>query len=362
MVNAYPPPVSLAKSLTHKPFVTAMVVPTGLGASQGGYAGDATVWLNLIASVSDLCLTHPNVANAAAFQQLPSNAWYVEGHQLDGWLQGHHRLAPVHQHRLGIVLDAGMEEGMQVLHHNTIAAVQSVYGIAVAGVALTTEPLALGVHTHAAGHSTGYWLNPHAALDPAQHLIEAEGATAIALATRMVEPEDSTYAQGVGPDPIGGLEAILSHTLSQRLGVPCANAPVFDWEAAAPRRDALVAPVTAAEYISATFLPCVLRGLNQAPVPTQHPQQGVGVEALSALVLPHDAMGGLPTWVALERGIPLVAVASNTTVLGLPLEALVGAEQLARLQRWGLYTEVASYLEAAGLLQLRRLGLCPPQG
>ncbi len=66
------------------PFVAAMVIPTGVGASIGGFAGDATPHLNLLASVTDVLITHPNVANAAVFQKLPDNALYVEGYGLFG--------------------------------------------------------------------------------------------------------------------------------------------------------------------------------------------------------------------------------------------------------------------------------------
>jgi hypothetical protein len=85
----------------HPDFTVAMVIPTGVGASQGGYGGDATVWMNLLASVCDTLVTHPNVANAAAFQALPSNALYVEGYGLDAFFKGDWGLCPVLAQRLG---------------------------------------------------------------------------------------------------------------------------------------------------------------------------------------------------------------------------------------------------------------------
>ena len=41
-------------------FTTVFVVPTGIGSSIGGHAGDATPAAQLLASVSDTLVTHPN--------------------------------------------------------------------------------------------------------------------------------------------------------------------------------------------------------------------------------------------------------------------------------------------------------------
>jgi hypothetical protein len=348
-----------AFSVFKPPFVVALVIPTGVGASIGGFGGDATVYLNLLASCCDWLITHPNVANAASFQKLPANAWYVEGYWLDAWFKKMVNLAPPQRaHRLGVVLDAGMEAGMKILHHNTINAVKMVYGVAVVGVMETVEPLALSVELQLSGASAGQWGNPQAAIEPAQALI-AQGASAIAVVSRLVEPEGSTYSQGVGVDPIGGLEAIISHTLCHALQVPCANAPNFDWAEAQPRRDALVAPATAAEFITATFLPCVLTGLMQAPLPVTL-DEGFSVTQLSVLVVPANAMGGVPVLACLTNQIPIIAVLGNQTILKQPLSSLLNEGAVEQLKQGGLYFEVATYLEAAGLIQLLKMGLSLP--
>ena len=349
-------------SALQPPFIVGVVIPTGIGASVGGYGGDATVYLNLMAACCDWVITHPNVANAASFQQLPRNAWYVEGYWLDAWFKEHIRLkTPQQSHKLGVLLDAGMEAGMKILQRNTINAVNMVYGVPIIGVVETEEPLALTIELQPSGASAGRWENPLAAINPAKTLL-ANGATAIAIVSQLVEPPESTYSQGVGVDPIGGLEAIISHTLSATLQVPCANAPVFEWEEAQPRRDALVAPPTAAEFITATFLPCILTGLLQAPVaiPRANSTEGISCTQLSALVVPANAMGGVPVLSAIAHKIPIIAVMENTTVLAMPITQVVATQQLAVLKQQGLYFEVESYLAAAGLLQLLRLGLALP--
>ena len=347
-------------------FTVVMVIPTGVGASQGGYGGDATVWMNVIASVCDTLITHPNVANAAAFQQLPDNALYVEGYGLDAFLKGDWGLRRVPSQRIGVILDAGLEEGMKTLHYNVVNAVQATYGVPMVGIAESSEPLQLNLELTEAGISVGTWQNPQAVLSVAKQLIQTQGMTALALVARMEEPQESPYNKGVGVDPIGGLEAILSHTLVQALEIPVANAPCFDWEEAQPRRDEWVHPFTASEYTTASFLPCVLRGLHHAPdfipLKTAFPYTDVLTKHdLNAIVLPYDCMGGIPFLSAIERGIPVIAVKSNKTVLSLTAEALLGREAAASLSKRGLYMEASTYDEAVGILQRLKLGLAVPE-
>ncbi|MCK5642102.1 MAG: DUF3326 domain-containing protein, partial [Gammaproteobacteria bacterium] len=49
---------------------TVFIIPTGIGCSIGGHAGDATPAFKLIASLSDIAITHPNVVNASDINEL----------------------------------------------------------------------------------------------------------------------------------------------------------------------------------------------------------------------------------------------------------------------------------------------------
>jgi len=79
-----------------KPFATMMIVPTGVGASIGGYAGDALPSAKLLAAVSDVLITHPNVMNGAMLYWPIPNALYVEGYALDEFSANRLLLNPVH--------------------------------------------------------------------------------------------------------------------------------------------------------------------------------------------------------------------------------------------------------------------------
>ena len=80
-------------------------------------------------------------------------------------------------------------------------------------------------------------------------------------------PEDpgsealAAYRQGSGVDALAGAEAVISHLLSQELGLPCAHAPALSPLPLDPDLD----PRAAGEELGYTFLACVLVGLNRAP-------------------------------------------------------------------------------------------------
>ena len=63
-------------------FRVALVIPTGLGASVGGNAGDGGATASLLASVCDELITHPNVVNASDFNEMTENTMYVEGYTM----------------------------------------------------------------------------------------------------------------------------------------------------------------------------------------------------------------------------------------------------------------------------------------
>ena len=45
----------------HLPYTVMLIVPTGIGASIGGYAGDALPVARAVSQVCDRLITHPNV-------------------------------------------------------------------------------------------------------------------------------------------------------------------------------------------------------------------------------------------------------------------------------------------------------------
>ena len=117
----------------------------------------------------------------------------------------------------------------------------------------------------------------------------------------------------------------------------------------------VVEPRKAAEVISTTYLFCVLKGLNRAPQVLVGPTgvydpSVLTAEDVSALVIP-DGCVGLPTLAAVEQGIPVVAVRSNTNLMRNDLKSLPF--------RAGQLHYASNYYEAAGILSAMKAGVAP---
>ncbi|MDB5099607.1 MAG: hypothetical protein JWM80_4028 [Cyanobacteria bacterium RYN_339] len=321
-------------------FVIAHLVPTGVGAAIGGFAGDAGPAARVLAAVCDRLVTHPNAVNGADLSALPPGALYVEGRALDGWLAGRTGLLPDRPQRIGILIDAAVTPATLDATLNAANAVRAVHGVDVVGYHLTAEPLGCQLGW-ANGVSTGEVARPEALLDGARRLVAA-GATAIAILADLGDYDDTAYRQGRGVDPIGGLEAILSHLVVSELGIPAAHAPLMPLDLAP---QPLVDPRAAAEYIGHTYLPCVLLGLARHPG-LARPDAPGALPPASLVVVPAGCLGGPGVLAAVARGIPVIAVAENATVLAVTAEAL-------GLPAW----PAANYLEAAGMAAALRAGV-----
>ena len=112
-----------------RPLTVVLIVPTGVGASIGGFAGDALPVARAIAQISDTLITHPNVLNGAQLYWPIPNALYVEGYALDKFAAGCWGLQPVHQNRIGLILDSGIEPDLQLRHLQAVDASRATLGL-----------------------------------------------------------------------------------------------------------------------------------------------------------------------------------------------------------------------------------------
>ena len=331
------------------PLPTVMVIPTGIGCELGGYAGDAIPAARLLAAASGCLITHPNVMNAAALYWSDPRIHYVEGSSLDRFASGELALRPVRRQRIGLLLDAGIEPELRQRHLQVADGCRASLGLEIGPVVDTDQPLAVSLSLGASGISWGRLGCPEALLRAGAQL-KAAGATAIAVVARFPEDPGSealaAYRQGSGVDALAGAEAVISHLLSQELGLPCAHAPALSPLPLDPDLD----PRAAGEELGYTFLACVLVGLSRAPdlLPAGQARAGdLQIEQVGAVVAPAGALGGAAVLAAAERGIPVIAV-HNPCLLQVDAHAL----GLAVLH-------AASYSEAAGLLLALREGISP---
>lgn len=295
----------------------AFVVPTGIGASVGGYAGDASPYAAKFSQISKL-IVNPNVVNAGCFSGINNNMFYVEGYSLDSFFKGEINIKPSIHNKIGVVFDKAIPEDVLNVHINTINAVKAVYGIDVIGYEITNENVGVEFKVEENNISTGNVLNIETMLEASKKLIQ-KGSEAIALVCLFEDPQDCNpdYANGIGTDPVGGVEAILSHYISKELLVPCAHSPAFkDYQIYSE----LVDGRAASEYITPTFLPCILIGLSNAPKLVRY--GGIGIDELDYLVMPYDALGSIPVFEAVKRNIKVFAVKENSSALNITAEKI----------------------------------------
>ncbi|OIW21043.1 hypothetical protein TanjilG_28390 [Lupinus angustifolius] len=333
-----------------------MIVPTGTGAAIGGFAGDALPVARALSNVVDCLITHPNVLNAAMLYWPMPNALYVEGYALDRFAEGLWALQPVHQNRVGIVLDAGIEDDLRIRQLQVADAARASLGLPVVEYIVTDTPLQVEKWVDPkTGQSTGRIKHPDSLLRAVQTLVNRSKVNAIAVVGRF--PDDDTddvddYRQGMGIDVLAGVEAVISHLVVKEFQIPCAHAPAMS-----PLPLSLsLSPKSAAEEIGYTFLPCVLAGLSKAPRYLTNNSESMEKGCILAtdvdsIILPRDACGGDGTlaFSRSKKSKPLIiTVDENETVLNDTPDKL-GLEAL----------QVSNYWEAIGVIAAHKAGINP---
>ncbi len=297
---------------------STFIVPTGVGASIGGFAGDAGLYARKIAEKFPL-IVNPNVVNAAVFSSITNNMLYVEGYSICEFFKGNLSLIPSKNNKIGIIFDKAISKNVLNVHLNTINAMKTVFGIDIVGYEISDEPAGVEFFSTENGISSGAVANPQTLKVAGQRLIE-KGAQVIATVCKFDEPEEDDYSKGQGVDVVGGVEAIISHYLTKELGVVVVHAPAF--EDFSIHSD-LIHPKAAAEYITPTFLPCLLFGLNNAPlIKKGFDENYVNIDDVKSLILPYNSLGSSIVTNAIDKGIIVVAVAENKTVLDIDASKL----------------------------------------
>jgi Protein of unknown function (DUF3326) len=329
------------------PFTVVLIVPTGIGAAIGGYAGDALPVARAIAEISDRLITHPNVLNGAQLYWPLDNTYYVEGYGLDRFAAQDWGLRPVRQNKIGLLLDSAIEPELRLRHLQAADATRATLGLDLTDYVVTDAPLEVELRTADSGASWGTIGNPGSLLRAAEKLIKLGGAEAIAVVARF--PDDTSeslqnYRHGSGVDHIAGAEAVISHLIVRQFQIPAAHAPALLPLAIDPE----VSPRAAAEELGYTFLPCVLVGLSRAPqfiTTTSNSHDVIWSDEVDMVVVPYSSCGGSAI-LSLAEQAEIIAVTNNTTKIQVTPEPL-GIK----------ITKVNSYLEALGAIAARRAGI-----
>ena len=308
-----------------------MIVPTGIGCSIGGHAGDATPAAKVLARVCNTLILHPNVVNASDINEAPPNSLYVEGSMLDRMLEGEIRLR---RPKLGNhVLVVCNELQPEIV--NGVNAARYTLGLRAALKVLPT-PLQMTAQFSPDGAATG----SVAGVSELVEFAADQTYDALAIVTPVGVPDVVAmhYSKNGGVNPWGGVEAFASKMIARGINKPVAHAPYIAPSDPLSKLNIVVDARMAAEYVSLAYLFCIMKGLQWAPRPTKGPD-GIGADDVDAMVSPVECWGP-PHRACAQRGISIIFVRSNVPV--------VKATPQRHLMR--RYVEVANYAEAAGVL------------
>jgi hypothetical protein len=322
----------------------AFIIPTGLGCTIGGHAGDATPASKLIASVCDRLILHPNVVNASDINEMSHNSLYVEGSILDRFLENEINLDEVNSNRILVVVN----EIGQPITTNAVNASRINLGANIEIEELNTPLImeAMIENKMATGVSSGV-------SELIDQLKDRNDFDAVAIATPIDMAEglaldyfrkwrDDSYA-----NPWGGIESKVSREIATALNKPVAHAPV---ESLDVRDDdpelfnilytEVVDPRKSAEVISSCYIHCVLKGLHKAPNITRF-DRGINVSSITCLVSPYGCIGR-PHEACFKAGIPVIAVRENKTFMNQVDDRII---------------YVDNYLEATGVVACIHAGI-----
>lgn len=316
--------------------IVVMIVPTGVGAEIGGHAGDATPVAKLLAACCDTLITHPNVLNASDINEMPENCLYVEGSMLDRFLSGGNALRRVRQNKILLAVNSPARENTI----NSVSAARVTLGANIEIVELE-HPLVMRAEFMDGGAASG-------SIDGQRELFEQVrlldfDALAVQSEIEIDEQVALKYLRYGGVNPWGGVEALLSRVLGERLDKPVAHAPL---ESDVLKAVKMIAdPRMAAEFVSVSYLHCVLKGLHRAPRLAARNSTHSDLHAwnVDALVSPHGCVGP-PHRACLDEGIPVIVVRENKTIFDEEDDEFVYVE---------------NYHEAAGYLMCMRAGILP---
>ena len=328
------------------------IVPTGVGCEIGGYAGDAAPASHLLASTVDYLVTNPNAVNASNFIGLDSDKMvYTDGFSIDLLIKGCVDLFIPYANKVGLIIEQADDRQLDIVF-NVVNTVRAVHGVALEEIIITNRPIGGRCVRNESGAFAGTIDHPETLFNACEQLI-SRGVNAIAVTSNIQDLPMDYYAKhfdGSFPNPVGGVEAIISYSVAARFQLPVAHAPLINVKPFDLKHNVVDAR-GAGEMASESGLACILIGLRKAPqiaAERARPVKDIiNINNLLAVVGPASCLGGIPAIYAQEYGIRLIAVEENGTILG---------ANCARMMLDNVIP-VKNYSEAAGVVLALKHGI-----
>lgn len=292
-----------------KPIV-AISIPTGIGATIGGYAGDFG-YIAREFSKHFHVIINPNAVNGGILSAINYDMSYLEGYLFDEFFKGKISITPkkpYETNKIGVIFDSAIPKDILNVHLNTINALKMVQGIETVAIEYTSQPVGVELEIQN-GISVGKLNNSNVLLESASKLIQ-KGAEAIAVVCYFNEDsEDENYSAGAGIDPIGGIEAVISHLIAKVFKIPVAHAPAFSNIDISTK---IENPKVSSELISSTYLPCIMQGLSIAPKIGKY--EKLTNKDVKYLIVPYDSLGSSAVLSSIKNGLNVITIKNETSL------------------------------------------------
>ena len=352
--------INIRQAVSTKPFVAVSIIPTGVRAEIGGFAGDATPSTNLLAAACDYLVTNPNAVTASDIYFAQDNVLYLEGNLICQLLLGNVGVIPEKRKNIAAIIEKPKDERFLNNVLNALNGLRAVGGINIDPVIVTGGAVETKCTYSQYGNASGE-LSGSEELMKALDKVENSHAKAVALMTTLQVDDKvrQAYYRGESiPNPWGGAEAIMTHMTTNFYPFTAAHAPLLlEWEHTGFGK--LVDPRDGAELISSAYVCSPLNGLINSPRPVRFDtpiaagETRISVENISAVVMPETTVGNIPFFASLDQGVPVILVKENTTRYDITPKKLLIETQGRKIYR------VNSYMEASGLLLALRNGIMP---
>ncbi len=335
-------------------FNAVLLVPTGINAEIGGHSGDAGPVARLLASACDNLITHPNVVNASDINELPDNSLYVEGSTISRLMMGTIGLQKVRSNRVLMIIDKHYDKFVKEAAINSVSAARAAFGLNCPNVVVIESNVLMRALFSPAGRAVGRVERFNRLCEVLNKYKNDYDAVALSSIINVSSNYREDYYKTENlPNPWGGVEAMLTHTISTLFDIPSAHSPMMESKDIMNLDFGVVDPRKSAEMVSTTYLHCILKGLHRSPriVADQEAmkQQGILTASdISCLIIPYGCVG-LPTLAALEQGIPIIAVKENKNSMRNRLEDLPFVS--------GKLFIAENYLEAVGIMNALKAGV-----
>ena len=330
-----------------KEFNCVLLIPTGIGAEIGGHCGDGNAVARLIASSCDTLITHPNVVNASDINEMTENTLYVEGSIITRLMMGQLGLQKVRANKILMLMDEHEDELFNNEIVNAVSSARISLGISCDVVKMKDKINSISLYS-GSGRAVGQVENIEKLFGITKKYMQDYDA--IGLSTFIKVPDQfhkMYFTEDNMINPWGGIEAMLTHSLSLEFNIPSAHSPMMSSREVMDLEVGIVEPRKAPETSSVTYLHCILKGLHKSPklVPFD---KGLNVEDISCLIIP-DGCIGLPTLAAIEHEISVIAVRENKNRMQNNLEEYPFKQ--------GKLFIVDNYLEAVGVMNAIKSGI-----